>query len=153
MDAATAGSLVSLSVLMQGVASLVGPGLAVRRRDQSSLNVAVFALSFCGLLGCLFAPLGGMGLWVALLGIGQGALFSFAITAIVLRSADVGIAARLSGMAQSVGYTLAAGGPLLMGVIRGATGSYAATALLFAALSALGMWSAWGAGRARQITS
>ena len=50
-------------------------------------------------------------LWVVLLGLGQGASFSLALTFFALRSPDPGHAAALSGMAQSVGYLLAAGGP------------------------------------------
>ena len=43
---------------------------------------------------------------------------------LVLRSRDAATAARLSGMAQAVGYTLAATGPLMMGWAFEASGGW-----------------------------
>jgi CP family cyanate transporter-like MFS transporter len=45
-----------------------------------------------------------------LLGIGQGGAFSLALSLLVLRAPDAHVAAHLSGMAQGVGYTVAACG-------------------------------------------
>lgn len=59
-----------------------------------------------------------------------GGLIAAAMTVIVLRSRDPHVAAHLSGMAQCVGYLLAAIGPLVAGVIRGWTGSFAWCAVL-----------------------
>ncbi len=151
LDAATAGLVVSCAVVFQCVACLLAPTLALRGADQRAINLAFFALALLGLLGCMFAPLASVWLWAALSGLGQGGLIALAMTVIVLRSTDAGMAARLSGMAQSVGYTLASGGPLLVGVLRGATGSYAAAAGLFTAIALVGMWAGFGAGRAVQI--
>lgn len=47
-----------------------------------------------------------------------------ALTLIVLRSGDARTAARLSGMAQTVGYLLAAAGPLAAGAVHQATGGW-----------------------------
>jgi CP family cyanate transporter-like MFS transporter len=69
------------------------------------------------------------------------------MTTSVLRSSSPQIAAHLSGMAQFVGYCLAAVGPLLVGLIRGFTGSFAASALLFVALGMGAAWHGWRAGR------
>jgi CP family cyanate transporter-like MFS transporter len=54
-------------------------------------------------------------------------------------------------MAQGVGYILAAGGPLLTGVIRDRTGGFGATAFLFLALGLAAGAAGWGAGRNRLI--
>ena len=67
---------------------------------------------------------------------------------IVLRSPDSHVAAHLSGMAQFIGYLLAAIGPLLVGVIRSVTGGYAATAVLFLVLGLGVALNGLGAGRA-----
>ena len=152
MSGASAGLVVSVSVLVQCAACLLAPTIAMRRPDQRVVNAAFFALACGGLLACMFAPLSGIWLWAILQGFGQGGLIALAMTAIVLRSPDAFVTARLSGMAQSVGYTLASLAPLLVGVLRGATGSYAAVAGLFVAISLLGAWSGIGAGRAIEIT-
>ncbi|MBE7249289.1 MAG: cyanate transporter, partial [Actinomycetospora chiangmaiensis] len=73
------------------------------------------------------------------------------MTAIVLRAADARVAAALSGMAQGIGYLLAAGGPLLVGFLRGVTGSYASAVALFCGLGLLAAVNAYGAGRALRI--
>ncbi|MCY1369599.1 2-nitroimidazole transporter [compost metagenome] len=70
---------------------------------------------------------------------------------IVLRSPDSHTAAHLSGMAQCVGYTLASIGPLVVGMIHGATGSFAACGVFFALLGVGAAINGWGAGRARHV--
>ena len=84
-------------------------------------------------------------------GVGQGGLIALAMTAIVLRSRDAHVAAHLSGMAQFVGYLLAAIGPLIVGLIRSFTGSFGWSAVLFVALGAGAAINGWGAGRALQV--
>ena len=85
-----------------------------------------------GALGLLFAAETATALWVVLLGLGQGACFSLALTFFALRAPDSEHAAALSGMAQSVGYLLAAVGPFLFGLLRDATHSWTVPlALLF----------------------
>lgn len=151
LPAATAGLVTSWSIAMQCAACLVAPGLALRGRDQRLVNVAFFALAVAGFAACVFAPLRWAVLSATAQGFGQGGLIALAMTAIVLRSYDARTAAALSGMAQSIGYTLASVGPLLIGVLREATGSYDAAVALFAALGAVGAACAYGAGRPRQI--
>jgi CP family cyanate transporter-like MFS transporter len=91
--------------------------------------------------------------WAVLQGIGQGGLFAMAMTVIVLRSPDSLVAAQLSGMAQGVGYVLAAFGPLLIGVLHSITGGYAAAGWLFAFLGMATAINGWGAGRAILVSS
>jgi CP family cyanate transporter-like MFS transporter len=84
-------------------------------------------------------------------GIGQGGLIAAAMTTIVLRSRDPDVAAHLSGMAQCVGYLLAAVGPLIVGLIRGWTGSFSWCALLFVALGLAAAINGWRAGRPLEV--
>ena len=149
LDSAVAGYAVSFSVVMQMVACLVAPPLATRGRDQRTVSFGLLLSAILGFLGCLFAPLGTVWLWAALSGIGQGGLVAVALTVIVLRAPDTLVAARMSSMAQSVGYTMAAFGPLVMGLIFTSTGNPQATAGLVALLG-LGCGVAiWGAGQDR----
>ena len=151
LDSMTAGLVVSASVMAQMAACLVIPSIAVRRRDQRLVNVVLCASSVLGFLALVFAPLALMWPSSLLLGIGQGGLIAAAMTMIILRSPDVHIAAKLSGMAQGCGYTLAAFGPLLAGWLRAQTGDFRLSTLLFVAIGALAAWNGWGAGRSRYV--
>lgn len=151
LDGVTAGGIVSLSVMVQAAACLFTPHLAVRGKDQRVINVALCAIAVVALLGLLFAPLSTAWFWAILSGIGQGGLIAVALTVIVLRSPDPQVAAHLSGMAQCVGYLLAATGPLIVGLIRGWTGSFGWCALLFVALGCGSAANGWFAGRARLV--
>ncbi|MGV8935497.1 MAG: CynX/NimT family MFS transporter [Allorhizobium sp.] len=153
LDGVTAGGVVSLSVMVQATACIVVPQIAVRGRDQRVINVVLAGFATVALLGLLFAPLSTVWGWAILQGIGQGGLISLAMTAIVLRSRDSHVAAHLSGMAQFVGYLLAAIGPLIVGLIRSFTGSFAWSALLFVALGIGVAINGWGAGRALQVNA
>jgi CP family cyanate transporter-like MFS transporter len=54
-------------------------------------------------------------------------------------------------MAQCVGYLLAALGPLIVGLIRGWTGSFAPSAILFFLIGMGAALAGWGAGKARHV--
>lgn len=151
LSGVTAGLVVSVSILLQVAVSLLVPPLAVRSKDQRLLNAGLCVITGVALLGLLFMPLSMVWLWAVVLGIGQGGQFSAALTMIVLRSPDSHVAAHLSGMAQSVGYMLAAIGPLLVGILHGWTGSYSATSWLFIALSIGAGVNGWFAGRNRLV--
>lgn len=150
-DATEAGLIVSVSVFVQTGSCLLAPVVAVRRPDQRGINVALIACALVGLLGCLYAPLWSVWGFALLQGIGQGSLIAVAMTVIVLRSPDPPTAAALSSMAQTVGYAIAAAGPLLVGLISGATGSFAWAGLLVAALALGGGVAGYGAGRRRHV--
>ncbi len=147
LDGTTAGLVTSVCMFMDVVGSLGVPFMVGRFRDQRFLNVAFSVLAGAPLLGLLFAPLSWAWGLAVLQGIGQGAMFSIALTVIVLRSPDTHVAAELSSMAQTVGYIIAAIGPLLVGVLLARTGGFAASGWLFAGLAVGGALSGWGAGR------
>jgi MFS transporter, CP family, cyanate transporter len=125
----------------------------MRGKDQRIINVSLCALAVFALLGLLFAPLSTVWIWAGLQGIGQGGLIAVAMTAIVLRSRDPHVAAHLSGMAQCVGYLLAAIGPLVVGMIRSWTGSFAWCAILFVLLGLGAAVNGWNAGRALHVNA
>lgn len=152
-DAVTAGFIVSVSVMTQVVTCLAVPSIAVRMKNQRGINVTLVVAAVVALLGILFAPTSTVLFWAVLQGIGQGGLIAAAMTLIVLRSPDSHVAAHLSGMAQGVGYVLAAFGPLFVGLIRGWTGSFSETAFLFVALGLGAAIMGFGAGRALHVAA
>src|ERR687890_1095234 len=133
MGAARAGWMLGLSQAVAIVTMFLAPMIAERGPSQRGVVVVAVSMSGLGVLGLLVAGSTASTLWVVLLGLGQGASFSLALTFFALRASDSGHAAALSGMAQSVGYLLAAGGPFLFGVLRDATHAWTVSlALLFA---------------------
>jgi CP family cyanate transporter-like MFS transporter len=121
--AAAAGMMVSTMMIVGIPLGFLVPVFAARLRDQRPLVVAVAATMVVGLVGLLLVPSAGW-VWVAVLGVGTGSAFPLAYTLLSLRSPSPSVAARLSGMAQTGGYLLAATGPLAVGVLHGATGGW-----------------------------
>jgi MFS transporter, CP family, cyanate transporter len=124
MGVARAGWMLGLSQAVAIVTMFLAPMIAGRRSSQRGVVGVAVGMSGVGVLGLLVAGSTASTLWVVLLGLGQGASFSLALTFFALRAPDPGHAAALSGMAQSVGYLLAAGGPFLFGVLRDVTGAW-----------------------------
>jgi CP family cyanate transporter-like MFS transporter len=131
---ASAGGLVSLTAFIQCPVALVVPVLATRAKDQRLLVVGAGCCAAAGLAGILFAPTAAPLLWILLLGLGQGAAFPLGLTLVVLRTADPAVTARLSAMAQSGGYLLAALGPFLVGALHDVTDSWTASLSLLLVL-------------------
>ncbi|MEU6770742.1 MFS transporter [Streptomyces sp. NPDC046759] len=146
-SAAAAGGVLAVLSLASIPSSLLVPMVAARVRGQAPVALAVVLCSAAGLTGLLLAPVTGALVWAVLLGLGQGGELGLALTLINLRSSHPAQTAALSGMAQSVGYCLAACGPLSLGVLHDATGGWTwpltALLLLTLPLTVTGM----GAGR------
>ncbi|WP_458524654.1 MFS transporter [Onishia taeanensis] len=118
-----AGWLLAMSVMFQLVSALAAPWLARLGRDQRPALLLMLSANGAGMMLLLLGPLEYRWPGVVLLGLGQGGCFSMALTLLVLRSGDSRLAGKLSGMAQGIGYCLAALGPLGIGILldRGAT--------------------------------
>lgn len=124
MSESAAGFTLSMSPLFGVAGSFCAPLLVGRRRDQRWLVWLSSALCAAGVIGLLLIPTTWTMIWVALFGFGSGMTLSLALTFIGLRSPDSAHAAELSSMAQSVGYLIAAAGPLAVGIARDLTGNW-----------------------------
>lgn len=126
VEAAVAGGLLSLANVVSLPVVLIVPLLAARMRDQVPLVWAMGACYLVGLVGLLVDPVPLAVLWVIVLGAAQASTISLAISFIMARSPDGAHAAQLSSMSQGIGYTMAAFGPFLFGLLRDASGGYTA---------------------------
>ncbi|MEE2568797.1 MFS transporter [Pseudarthrobacter sp. J64] len=151
VDGGTAGFLVAACIVLQMLGSLFAPALAARMWDQRAINVVVALMTGSGFALCIFGPLELVWAWVALLGLGQGALTAVALTMIMLRTRDGHTAARLSGMMQGVGYGLGSSGTLLVGQLHQVTGTFAAAGVLFLVVGSLAAVFGYRAGIKRYV--
>jgi len=123
-SAVTAGDLLALMGLGNLATSLIVPVLAHRRPSQRALVVPSLIGTAAGLAGSLWAPLSTAPFWVLVLGVSQGSCLGLAIFFMMARAPDPGVAASLSAFSQSVGYLVASAGPLEVGLLHSATGSW-----------------------------
>jgi CP family cyanate transporter-like MFS transporter len=130
---------------------LLIPVAANRARDQRPAIAVSLAVYAAGLTGLLVAPGSVPALWATLLGFAQGALLALAFLMFGLRAPDQEHAAQLSAMAQTVGYAVAAAGPLLLGALREATGGWTAPVAVLLAVLVPMLAAGMAAGRARQV--
>ncbi len=122
--AGTAGDLLALMGVGNLAVSLAVPVLAQRMRAQYALVVPTVAAMAAGLAGIVYLPLGSAVVWALILGAGQNAALSLAIFFTMARAPFPAAAASLSSLAQAVGYLLASAGPLEVGLLHAATGSW-----------------------------
>ncbi len=146
-----AGLTLSLSVMMQMVTALLAPALANLGRDQRLPIAIMVILSFAGLIGMLEGATSSLWWWGIVLGLGQGGAFGLALALIVLRTANPVQAASLSGMAQGVGYLMAAAGPLAVGLLHRQTGNWHSLVLLVSIISLADLVFGLLAGRKQVI--
>jgi len=153
LDAATAGLVLSVLIVVQLATSLTVPSIATRRPGQRLIAVGLSIAATVGLLGLLLAPLSGVWLWAVIQGLAQGGLFSLALTMVLLRSPDSHVASHMSSMAQSVGYIPAAMAPLGVGVLHQWTGGFGAVGGLVAVIGLGLVVTGLSAGRATVVTA
>ena len=123
LSATYAGVLLALIPAIGVPTSFLVPTLAARRRSQGGVAVALTALGFVGYLGLLLVPTTLPWLWVIVLGTSQ-AVFPLALSLIGLRTRSAAGTVGLSSFGQSVGYLISIPGPIVVGVLYGATGDW-----------------------------
>jgi CP family cyanate transporter-like MFS transporter len=123
LSAAAAGLLLGLNQVIGIPLSALVPSLTVRHRLQRPLLLGFMACYAVGWTGLWVAPRSVPWLWMSFLAAAM-ASFPMVLTLIGLRARTPETTAALSTYVQSWGYLVAGAGPLLVGVLRGATGSY-----------------------------
>lgn len=146
----TAGWMLFYYQVVSLAASSLLPLLTRGRHDQRWTAAGASVLVAGGFTVLVAAPALSV-LACTLLGLGGGACLVLALTFQSQRADSSAEAAALAGMAQSIGYLVAAAGPLLLGILHDTTHSWT---LPLTALAALGLATAaagHGAGQDRHI--
>ncbi len=117
MSPSKAGLIFSIAEAMGIFGSLLFPVLAEKVKNQQYLIGTVVVLEVISLFGLIFPAIPLVTPWALLIGFELGGSFSLALLFIVLRTSSTETATELSGMAQSIGYLLAACGPAIIGLV------------------------------------
>ncbi|BBI32820.1 CynX/NimT family MFS transporter [Cohnella abietis] len=140
-------SLMQLAILP---VTFIVPILAGRMKNQISLMIITSLFFFIG-IGGLLSGNHLVLLWTILIGIGSGCSFSLAMILFGLRTTSGQDAAELSGMSQSVGYLLAALGPILFGYLHDLTNGWNVPLIVLLVIVILMLMFGVAAGRNRLI--
>lgn len=128
------------------------PVIADRMKNQVMLAFVSSGLILAGIIG-LLAGLSELSiLWVVFLGVGNGSAFSLSMMFFTLRTKDGYEAAELSGMAQSLGYLLAAVGPVLVGGLQDITGSWTLPLSMMALFAIVMLIMGIASGKNKQVS-
>ncbi|SMY12303.1 MFS transporter [Brevibacterium jeotgali] len=140
IDSGVTASVASVALALVGALNIIG-GLTMPTVIDRSRKLAIYPVVFsvfaaAGYLGLYLAADTWPLLWAFLLGLG-GFCFPTAIALIPARSRTPLVTARVSGFVQPYGYFVAAAGPLVVGIVYGATGEWSAILLALVAATVL----------------
>lgn len=145
-----AGWILSLMQLALLPVTFIVPILAGRMKNQIALMILTALFFFIG-IGGLLSGNHMVLLWAILIGIGSGCAFSLAMILFGLRTTNAHDAAELSGMSQSVGYLLAALGPILFGYLHDLTNGWNVPLIVLLVITILILIFGVASGRNRLI--
>ncbi len=151
MTPRSAGTTAAVMSIAGVALSFVVPVAAMRQRSQRGLVALSIAGFMVGLTGLLVAPVPAAWLWMLALGVGQGTGIALALSFLVLRTTTAVDAARLSGMSQTLGYLVAACGPLMFGVAHDVTGRWTLALIASLVVTAVMLSVGWVAASAGVI--
>jgi MFS transporter, CP family, cyanate transporter len=143
---AQAGSMHGVLQLATAIPGLILAPVIRRMPDQRPAAASVSLISAASLLGLIYLP-GLAVVWAALLGFGSGASMIRGLTFVGLRTRSAEVAGALSGMAQCIGYLMAAAGPMVVGAIHDWQRGWSVALLMAAGVALLGAWAGLLAGR------
>jgi len=149
----TAGWLMTIYQLGVLPTTFIAPVIAYKFAGQKILGMTSGLMWSVGLIGIFLMPEHWMIIpFLIVTGVGAGTTFSLAMMFFVLRTNTVEQSAQLSGMAQSVGYILAATGPLFLGMIAEYTGTWNIPLIILIGVSFLIAFFGYFAGSNRTIS-
>lgn len=141
--------------IMHGVGvfgTFIIPALASNKPNQQAPVFWIVIFELVGLIGLIFqSSLIYVAIWASVLGFCLGGSFGLALLFILLRSPDSTSANELSGMSQSIGYTLAATGPVIFGALFDFTKNWTTSLVFLLVIAVLKLWSGLEAGKNQYI--
>ena len=145
------GGMLSLLQLTLLPTTFIIPIIAEKKENQKSLVLTSFILFALGISGLMFSHSAIIIVAIVCIGIGGGIAFSLSMMFFNLRTSTAKEAADLSGMAQSIGYVLAAVGPFLFGLIHDQTGNWQSSLFLLVGMTIILLFVGLKAGSKEKI--
>lgn len=145
------GGMLSLLQLTLLPTTFIIPIIAEKRPNQKSLVVISFTLFTLGISGLMFSSLAVISLSIIAIGIAGGIAFSLSMMFFNLRTSTPKEAADLSGMAQSIGYILAAVGPFLFGLLHDLTNNWQSSLFLLIGMTIILLFVGLNAGSSKKV--
>lgn len=130
-SAGKAGWLTSVMQMSQIPMTFLIPIFAEKLRSQRPFVYMFTILYIIGFVGLSLKLTDFTVLWMVCIGLAGGASFGILMMLFTLRTKTAYEAAQISGFAQSIGYLLAAAGPVLFGFLHDVTGSWNSPNFLF----------------------
>ena len=135
--AAAALTVASLGIFVVP-GSLILPSLS-QGRDRRPWIAGSVAVMIAGVFGIAFAPGAAAWVWLAAFGVGGGAAFALQLAfPIDVRASALGVA-RLTAWMLGLGYVLSAAAPIMVGVLRDATGGFVVPMAVLGSVAMIGV--------------
>lgn len=144
----SAGALLAVVQAVTVPAGLAIPFLADRHGSRRFYLSTAAAVQMTGLLGVQLAPDAGW-LWAVVLGLGIGTLFPLAMTLPLDLSCGPAQAGAVTGMMLGIGYSITGLAPLVLGLVRDATGSFSASLWLIVVIEGVLLLTSLGLSHER----
>lgn len=146
LSIATAGWMLSFMLFIGLPASFIVPMVAGQFKSQSWIGVTMGMFSLVGYAGLMFGDsFTVMIISSILIGIALNGSMALALVFLGLRARNAKQAAELSGMAQSIGYILAAIGPMVIGYLFDLTNTWTIPLIVLIGVACLvslfGVWA------------
>lgn len=127
----TSGYMLMLNQFAQLPMTFLMPVIAMKMNNQRPLIITFTLLFLSGFTALQFNNIVLISIGMILTGLAGGAVFSLCMLFFSLRARTNEDAIKLSGFSQSVGYFVAAIGPVLMGYLNDITGTYTTSFMMF----------------------
>ncbi|WP_042470338.1 CynX/NimT family MFS transporter [Bacillus ndiopicus] len=137
MQPENAGWMVTIMQLSQIPMTFIVPIIAGKLSSQRPITLFFVICYLIGFTGLMMEWTSSVVIWMIFLGFAGGASFSLCMMLFTLRTNTAYEAAELSGFAQSIGYLLAAIGPIALGYIHDAMNGWHIPNVIFIVVTIL----------------
>lgn len=147
----SAGIAQTILIIGISLGGLMSPMIAARSKDQTGLVTLIILLCATGLVGLALEPRLALYTWVPIVGLGLGGGQAIPAVLYAHRGRNHAHTAALSSFAQSVGFAIAATGPVLLNLGHSIFGNWSAPLFIAAAVCILNLSLSWSAGKPRAV--
>jgi len=152
MKKATSGYMLSYFQLIGIPINFIIPMVAIKMHSQRPLVLTANILYIIGIFSLLMKPTFSIiVIAITLIGIASSTNFTLALSFLSMRAKNPKDSAELSGMAQSIGYLLAAVGPIFIGFLYDITHAWTLPLTILIGITFIIIYVGMGAGQNKYV--